>query len=86
MEFLSLGIPVVVSSTKIDRFYFNDSVVRFFESGNEKALTQAMLEVIRNQKLRESLAQAASGYVAVNSWEQKTPEYLSLVDSLTTTE
>ena len=31
MEFLSLGIPVVVSSTKIDRFYFNDSVVRFLE-------------------------------------------------------
>jgi glycosyltransferase involved in cell wall biosynthesis len=86
MEFLSLGIPVVVSSTKIDRFYFNDSVVRFFESGNEKALTQAMLEVIRNQKLRESLAQAATGYIAVNSWEQKTPEYLSLVDSLATTE
>ena len=45
-----------------------------------------MLEVIRNQKLRESLAQAAIGYVAVNSWEQKTPEYLSLVDSLATTE
>jgi glycosyltransferase involved in cell wall biosynthesis len=86
MEFLSLGIPVVVSSTRIDRFYFNDSVVRFFESGNEEALAQAMLEVIRNQKMRESLAQAATGYVAANSWERKTPEYLGLVDSLTTDE
>jgi hypothetical protein len=29
MEFMSVGVPVVVSSTKIDRFYFNDSVVHF---------------------------------------------------------
>jgi glycosyltransferase involved in cell wall biosynthesis len=34
MEFMSVGVPVVVSSTKIDRYYFNDAVVRFFESGN----------------------------------------------------
>src|ERR1035438_6606049 len=42
MEFMSLGIPTVVSSTKIDRFYFDDSVVRFFESGNVDALSDAM--------------------------------------------
>ena len=41
MEFMSLGVPVVVSSTKIDRFYFDDSVVRFFESGNADALATA---------------------------------------------
>src|ERR1039458_184132 len=39
MEFMSLGIPTVVSSTRIDRFYFDDSVVRFFESGNVDALS-----------------------------------------------
>ena len=86
MEFLSLGVPVVVSSTRIDRYYFNDSVVRFFESGNEQALAQAMLEVIRNRELRNRLAQAATGYVAVNSWDRKRPEYLGLVDSLAKTE
>ena len=33
-EFMSLGIPVVASSTKIDRYYFDGSLLRFFESGN----------------------------------------------------
>ena len=34
MEFMSVRVPVVVSSTKIDRYYFDDSMrVRFFESG-----------------------------------------------------
>jgi glycosyltransferase involved in cell wall biosynthesis len=38
MEFMSQGVPVVVSRTKIDTFYFDDSVVKFFESGNAEAL------------------------------------------------
>ena len=29
MEFMAVGVPVVVSSTKVDRYYFNDSIVRF---------------------------------------------------------
>jgi len=33
---------LVVSSTKIDRYYFDDSVARFFESGNADALAEAM--------------------------------------------
>jgi glycosyltransferase involved in cell wall biosynthesis len=82
MEFLSLGIPVVVSNTKIDRFYFNHSVVKFFESGNEQALAHAMLEVIGDARLRQSLVQAASRYVQSNSWDTRAPEYLGLVDTV----
>jgi glycosyltransferase involved in cell wall biosynthesis len=82
MEFMSLGIPVVVSSTKIDRFYFNDSVVRFFESGNADALAGAMLEMIRDRNLRENMARRASEYAQINSWDSRKADYLQLVDSL----
>jgi glycosyltransferase involved in cell wall biosynthesis/peptidoglycan/xylan/chitin deacetylase (PgdA/CDA1 family) len=82
MEFMSLGIPVVVSSTKIDRYYFNDSVVRFFESGNVKDLAAAMLEMIRNPELRRAMAARASEYAARNSWNTRRADYLHLVDSL----
>ena len=33
LEFMSLGVPVIVSETKIDKFYFNDSVLKFFKAG-----------------------------------------------------
>jgi glycosyltransferase involved in cell wall biosynthesis len=82
MEFMSLGIPVVVSSTKIDRFYFDDSVVRFFESGNVKALADAMLEMIRDGNLRESMARRGLEYAARNSWATRKADYLNLVDGL----
>jgi glycosyltransferase involved in cell wall biosynthesis len=82
MEFMSLGIPTVVSSTKIDRFYFDDSVVRFFESGNVDALSDAMLEIIRDRPLRHRMAANGLDYVARNNWDSRRPAYLDLVDLL----
>src|SRR5206468_12617972 len=69
MEFMSLGVPVVVSNTKIDRYYFNDSVVRFFESGNPDALADAMLEVLRDPNLSRRLVTNGFAYAARHSWD-----------------
>jgi glycosyltransferase involved in cell wall biosynthesis len=82
MEFMSLGIPVVVSNTRIDRYYFDDSQVRFFESGNPDALAEAMLHLIRQPALRNKMVARASEYAASNSWERRKKDYLNLVDSL----
>jgi glycosyltransferase involved in cell wall biosynthesis len=82
MEFMSVGVPVVVSSTKIDRYYFNDTVVRFFESGNEEALAAAMLEMLSDGELRREMVERASDYAVHNSWEVRKADYLQLVDSL----
>jgi glycosyltransferase involved in cell wall biosynthesis len=82
MEFMSLGVPVVVSETKIDRYYFNDSVVRFFESGNHEALAEAMLDMYRNRDSSRQMAARASAYANENSWERRKVDYLDLVDRL----
>jgi glycosyltransferase involved in cell wall biosynthesis len=82
MEFMSLGVPVVVSATRVDRHYFNDSVVRFFESGNHEQLAQAMLEVLGDAGLRASMVANSAEYVRRNSWSQNRRRYLQLVDSL----
>ena len=82
MEFMSVGVPVVISSTKIDRFYFNDSVVKFFESGNVDALASGMLELLNNAPLREAMVKRANEYVTQNSWEVRKSDYLALVDSI----
>ncbi|MGA3006745.1 MAG: glycosyltransferase [Opitutaceae bacterium] len=82
MEFMSLGVPVVISKTKIDQFYFDDSVVRFFESGNVDALADGILDVLRHPDLRQRLVANASDYSRRNNWESRKPDYLRLVDSL----
>ena len=82
MEFMSQGVPVVVSRTKIDTFYFDDSVVKFFESGNAEAMADAMLQVIEDSALRDALIAKGYDYVARHSWDEKRMCYLDLVDSL----
>jgi glycosyltransferase involved in cell wall biosynthesis/peptidoglycan/xylan/chitin deacetylase (PgdA/CDA1 family) len=84
MEFMSQGVPVVVSRTKIDAFYFEEGVVHFFQSGDSQSMAKAMLDVINNKDLRESLAQRGSEYVKRHAWDQKKKEYLDLIDSLST--
>ena len=82
MEFMSVGVPVVVSSTKVDRFYFDDSVVRFFESSNVDALSEAMYSVLTNPDAQRKMVASALEYVKRNSWDTRKADYLELVDSL----
>ena len=82
MEFMAVGVPVVVSSTKVDRYYFDESVVRFFPSGDAQALARQMLAVLRDAEMRREMVRCASEYAATYSWESRKADYLSLVDSL----
>jgi glycosyltransferase involved in cell wall biosynthesis len=84
MEFMSQGVPVVASRTKIDSFYFDDNVLRFFDSGQDSALADALLQLIRNPTLREALVANGRAYVELHSWDRKKIEYFRLIDSLST--
>ena len=82
MEFMSLGIPVIVSQTKIDSFYHDATRVRFFESENVAELAEAMLVLWQDPALRQKLVAGGMKYVDVNSWKNKKLEYFHLVDTL----
>jgi glycosyltransferase involved in cell wall biosynthesis len=82
LEFMAMGVPVIVSDTKIDRRYFDDSLVRFFRGEDENDLAHAILDLIRNREMRLALVERATEFVARNDWAQKRHEYLSLVDGL----
>ena len=84
MEFMSQGVPVVASRTKIDAFYFKEGDVHFFPSGDSQAMAEAMLEVINDKNLRESMVARGYEYVERHGWARKRAEYLDLIDSLST--
>jgi glycosyltransferase involved in cell wall biosynthesis len=82
MEFMSQGIPVIVSKTKIDRLYFDESVVCFFEPSNVEELAETLLRVARDSEYRDTLGKNALEYADRNSWDRNKARYLDLVDSL----
>ena len=86
LEFMALGVPVLVSSTTIDRYYFDESVVLFFESGNAADLAEKMLLLLENEGLRRKLSERGLDFVRANNWDVKKSIYLDLVDRLTASE
>lgn len=84
LEFMALGVPVIIPDTLIDRYYFNDLVVRFFHANDEESLADTILEMIQNPELRQRLVRNADEFVKRYTWDANKAIYLNLVDSLVT--
>jgi glycosyltransferase involved in cell wall biosynthesis/peptidoglycan/xylan/chitin deacetylase (PgdA/CDA1 family) len=82
LEFMSLNIPVIVSGTKIDKHYFNDSVVKLFNPDDVNDLAQSMLTLLKDKEQRDTLRDNALRFVENYRWSKKKNEYFDLVDSL----
>jgi glycosyltransferase involved in cell wall biosynthesis len=82
LEFMVMGVPVILPDTDIDTHYFNDSVAKFFRADDEQSLAAAMAQLMKDLKLREDLVKNASEFVKQYSWNANQAVYLDLVDSL----
>lgn len=82
MEFMAMGVPVVVSNTRIDRHYFPESAVQFFESENPEDLAVKIRSLVHDANKRIALRTNGMEYVRHNNWNIKKVEYLALVDNL----
>ena len=82
LEFMALGVPLIVAATAIDKYYFDDSLVRFFRCGDEEDLAAAMLQLITDSALRRQLVQNGLAFASLNDWESKQGMYLDIVNSL----
>jgi len=85
-EFMAVGVPVIVSRTRIDTFYFDESMVKFFESENVDDLANAIIELYAHPEQRRKLVDSASRHIEKNNWEVRQHEYLRVVDSLVGTQ
>jgi glycosyltransferase involved in cell wall biosynthesis len=82
LEYMSQGIPAIVPRTAIDAFYFNDSVVAFYDPGNPQDMAAQMLRVYGDAELRSTLVRNGLDYVKTNSWDSVFRNYLALIDRL----
>jgi glycosyltransferase involved in cell wall biosynthesis len=82
LEFMALGVPVVVAETRIDKHYFNDSLLRFFTPADEGELARAMLDAYRSRERSAELASHALDHVRDNSWGVRKGSYLAIVQRL----
>lgn len=82
LEFMILGVPVIVSETKIDRYYFNESLVEFFKSGDDKDLSEKIINLYNNAQRRDEMVKKAFAYAIENSWKNKQNLYFDIITEL----
>ena len=82
MEFMAMGVPVLVSSTRIDRYYFNETLVQFFDPGNTEDLAAKILELAHNAAKRSGFRNCGLKFIQQNNWDVKKGTYFSLIDQL----
>jgi len=83
LEFMALGVPLLISDTAVDRYYFNDRIVTFARSGDEDDFAAKMVQLVRNPEACRKQVENANEFIKLNNWDVKKSEYLNLVDSLT---
>lgn len=82
LEFMALGVPVIVADTKIDKLYFTELVVKFFKAGDVRDLARAIVDAYKDRALSGLITSRALEYAQRNSWERKRNDYLAIVDNL----
>lgn len=83
LEFMSLGVPVIACRTRIHAYYYDDSIIQYYENDDETELAKQILRLKGDPDAIERLVTNAKRYVQENTWDARKHEYLQLVDSLT---
>jgi glycosyltransferase involved in cell wall biosynthesis len=79
---MSLGVPVIASKTTIHAYYYDESIIQYYDNDDEFQLAEQILRLKNNPELRRRLAENAKRYLEENTWDARKHEYLQLIDSL----
>lgn len=82
MEYVALGIPVIVTRTKTIEHYFRDSMVEYISGESVEELAQSIMSLAANPGRRADMAARACQFAKHYSWAKQKLEYYRLVDSI----
>ncbi len=75
LELVWIGKPVIAARTATIEHYFDDSMLAYFDPGNERDLAARILDLYHNPDLRVRLAQNASRFFEQHNWQTEGERY-----------
>jgi len=81
-EFMAVGVPLVVSRTRIHQYYYDDTLVKYYDKDDEAQLAANIIFLRNNPAVCEQQVAKALKYVEVHNWDVEKYQYLGIVDSL----
>ena len=82
LEYVAMGVPVIVSETPGISAYFDPSMVRFVAPGDPRSLADAIIELAGDRDRRAALVAAADVFGKRFTWEEHSLEYIDMIGRL----
>ncbi len=82
MEYVALGMPVIVARTSTIASYFDDTMVQFFAPGNVDSLAEGIAFLYNDPQRLAELVENSDKFNQTYHWDDIAASYVSLVDAL----
>jgi glycosyltransferase involved in cell wall biosynthesis len=82
LEYIYLGIPVVVPRLEIIRRYFDDDMVKYYEPEDAADLARCIAELYRSPQERARLVRNASKFYEEHNWRRQAEVYVGLLSGV----
>lgn len=82
MEYLAMGIPLIVSATPAAKQYFNPEMVCFFKPNDPVDLANCIVKLYHSSALRRKLREKGNRFFESYDWEKYKTQYFSLLKRL----
>lgn len=82
LEYLYLGIPIVISGTKAHRHYYDDSFVTFFDPSNVSDLAEKVAGLCNDLPRRKMQVRNSKSFIEKNKWEETKNIYLGAIQKV----
>lgn len=82
LEYIALGIPVVVPRLKGIEYYFSDEMVSYYEPENVDSMAGAVLRLYKDRSMRKKQAEKAKAFLDQYGWKKHQMGLIGLYESL----
>jgi len=82
LEYMMMGIPVVIPRLKINELYFSDEMVSYYQPDDYVDLSKKLIVLAEDEKARENKINNAQGFFSEHNYSMQTESYLELADNL----
>ena len=79
MEYVYLQIPVIAPRLSIIKYYFDETMIKYFEPENVDDLGKCIADLYKNPDERISLVKNANVFFEKYNWKKQEKEYLRLL-------
>jgi glycosyltransferase involved in cell wall biosynthesis len=79
-DFITMRTPTITSRTRSVEEYFDESSMRYFESGDHHDLARAIRDLHADPELRRSMAEHAAAAAEPYRWPHQRERYLRVVE------